>query len=61
MKYAPKDGKRCLKYLFTGAALKAIIYYAQIKELYGRNLRKTNPPVARTMVTKELVAPGKPR
>jgi len=36
MKYAPKDANRCLKYLFTEAALNAIIYYAQIKQFYQR-------------------------
>ena len=54
LKHTPKDGNRYLKYVFTESALKAIIYYVEIKQFYQRKLRKTNAAVARTIVAKEL-------
>ncbi|MCD6419033.1 IS110 family transposase, partial [bacterium] len=54
LKHVPKDGNGYLKYVFTESALKAIIYYVGIKQFYESKLRKTNAPVARTIVAKEL-------
>jgi transposase len=49
-----KDGNRYLKIAFTEVAVRAVQYYTEIKQFYQRKSRKTNKPIAKTIVAKEL-------
>ena len=49
-----KDGNPYLKYAFTEAAIKAIMYYPEIKRFAARIEHRANPTIARTVVAKEL-------
>jgi len=49
-----KDGNQYLKYAFTEAAIKAMMYYPDIKRFAGRVEHRSNPTIARTVVAKEL-------
>jgi len=49
-----KDGNKYLKIAFSDAAVRAIQFYPEIKSFYNKMLRRTNPPIARTIVAKEL-------
>lgn len=49
-----KDGNKYLKVVFSDAAVRALQYYPEIKAFYNRLARRTNEPVARTVVAKEL-------
>jgi len=49
-----KDGNQYLKYAFTEAAIKAMMYYPEIRYFADRLQRRTNSTIARTVVAKEL-------
>ncbi len=49
-----KDGNKYLKMAFSDCAVRAIQYYPEIRAFYQRMQRRTNDPVARTVVAKEL-------
>jgi len=49
-----KDGNKYLKIAFSDAAVHAIQYYPEIKVFYQRRARRSNEPIARTVVAKEL-------
>jgi len=49
-----KDGNKYLKMAFSDCAVRAIQYYPEIRAFYKRMLRRTNEPVARAIVAKEL-------
>ena len=49
-----KDGNKYLKIAFTEAAVHAIQYYPEFKTFSQRLARRSNLPVARTVVAKEL-------
>ena len=49
-----KDGNKYLKMAFADCAVRAIQYYPEIRAFYKRMLRRTNEPVARAIVAKEL-------
>jgi len=49
-----KDGNQYLKYAFTEAAIKAMMYYPDIKRFAARVEHRSNPTIARTVVAKEL-------
>ena len=49
-----KDGNQYLKYAFTEAAIKAIMFYPEIRSFAGRLEHRTNKTIARTVVAKEL-------
>lgn len=49
-----KDGNQYLKYAFTEAAIKAIMYYSEIRHFAARVESRSNPTIARTVVAKEL-------
>jgi transposase len=49
-----KDGNQYLKYAFTEAAIKAMMYYPEIKHFAAQLERRSNPVIARTVVAKEL-------
>jgi transposase len=49
-----KDGNQYLKYAFTEAAIKAMMYYPDIKRFADLLQRRANPIIARTVVAKEL-------
>ena len=49
-----KDGNRYLKIAFTDAAVRAIQFYAEIREFYKKRARKSHRAIARTIVAKEL-------
>jgi transposase len=49
-----KDGNKYLKIAFSDTAVRAIQYYPEIKSFFQRITRKTNEPVARTIVSKEI-------
>ena len=49
-----KDGNKYLKLAFSDCAVRAIQYYPEIRAFYKRLLRRTNEPVARAIVAKEL-------
>jgi transposase len=53
-KSGSKDGNRYLKVAFTEVAVRAVQYYKEIKQFYQRKSRKTNNPIAKTIVAKEL-------
>ena len=53
-KSGSKDGNRYLKIAFTEVAVRAVQYYMEIKQFYQRKSRKTNKPIAKTIVAKEL-------
>ena len=53
-KSGSKDGNRYLKIAFTEVAVRAVQYYTEIKQFYQRKSRKTNKPIAKTIVAKEL-------
>jgi len=53
-KSGSKDGNRYLKIAFTEVAVRAVQYYSEIKQFYQRKSRKTNKPIAKTIVAKEL-------
>jgi transposase len=50
-----KDGNKYLKIAFTDAAVHAIRYYPEIRAFYQKVSRRSNEPIARTLVAKELV------
>lgn len=49
-----KDDNKYLKYAFTEAAIKAMMYYPDIKRFAARIEHRANPTIARTVVAKEL-------
>ena len=49
-----KDGNKYLKIAFSDAAVRALQYYAEIKAFYRKKVRRSNEPIARTLVAKEL-------
>jgi transposase len=49
-----KDGNQYLKYAFTEAAIKAIMYYPDVRRFADRLRERANPVIARTVVAKEL-------
>lgn len=49
-----KDGNPYLKYAFTEAAIKATMYYPEIKRFATHLERRSNATIARTVVAKEL-------
>jgi len=49
-----KDGNQYLKFAFTEAAIKAIMFYPEIKHFAARLKQRANTTIARTVVAKEL-------
>ena len=49
-----KDGNQYLKYAFTEAAIKAMMFYPEIKRFAVQLERRSNTTIARTVVAKEL-------
>ncbi len=49
-----KDGNKYLKIAFSDIAVRAIQYYPEYRAFYKRLCRRTNEPVARTVVAKEI-------
>jgi transposase len=49
-----KGGNQYLKYAFTEAAIKAMMFYPDIKRLAARLERRASKAIARTVVAKEL-------
>jgi len=49
-----KDGNQYLKYAFTEAAIKAMMFYPEIKHFATRLERRSTKAIARTVVAKEL-------
>ena len=49
-----KDGNKDLKVAFSDVAVHAIQYWPEVKAFYQRCLRRSNEPIARTLVAKEL-------
>lgn len=49
-----KDGNKYLKYAFTEAAIKAMMYYPEIKQFATRLEERSTKAIARTVVAKEL-------
>jgi len=49
-----KDGNHYLKYAFTEAAIKAMMFYPEIKHFAARLERRATKAIARTVVAKEL-------
>ena len=49
-----KDGNPYLKYAFTEAAIKAMMFYPEIKRFATRLEQRANKTIARTVVAKEL-------
>jgi transposase len=49
-----KDGNQYLKYAFTEAAIRAMMFYPQIREFADRIAGRSNNTIARTVVAKEL-------
>jgi transposase len=49
-----KDGNQYLKYAFTEAAIKAMMYYPDIRRFADLLQQRANPIIARTVVAKEL-------
>lgn len=49
-----KDGNPYLKYAFTEAAIKAMMFYPEIKQFAARVEQRSNAAIARTVVAKEL-------
>ena len=49
-----KDGNRYIKIAFSDIAVHAIQYYPEIRTFYRRKARRSNEPIARTIVAKEL-------
>ena len=49
-----KDGNQYLKYAFTEAAIKAMMYYPEIKHFATQLERRSTKRIARTVVAKEL-------
>ncbi|MBI4549123.1 MAG: IS110 family transposase [Ignavibacteriae bacterium] len=49
-----KDGNKYLKYAFTEAAIKAMMYYPEIKQFAQRLEERSSKAIARTVVAKEL-------
>lgn len=53
-KSGSKDGNKYLKIAFTDIAVHAIQYYPEYRKLYQKIRRRSNEPIARTVVAKEL-------
>ena len=49
-----KDGNQYLKYAFTEAAIKAMMFYPEIKRFAAHLEQRSNKTIARTVVAKEL-------
>lgn len=49
-----KDGNQYLKYAFTEAAIKAMMFYPEIKQFAARLEKRATKAIARTVVAKEL-------
>jgi transposase len=49
-----KDGNRYLKFAFTEAAIKAMMFYPEIRRFAARLERRATKQIARTVVAKEL-------
>jgi transposase len=49
-----KDGNKYLKYAFTETAIKAMMYYPEIKQFAQRLEERSTKAIARTVVAKEL-------
>lgn len=49
-----KDGNKYLKYAFTEAAIKAMMYYPDIKQFADTLQQRSTKAIARTVVAKEL-------
>lgn len=49
-----KDGNKYLKYAFTESAIKAMMYYPEIKAFAARLEERSSKAIARTVVAKEL-------
>lgn len=49
-----KDGNKYLKYAFTETAIKAMMYYPEIKQFAVRLEERSTKAIARTVVAKEL-------
>lgn len=49
-----KDGNKYLKYAFTEAAIKAMMYYPEIKQFASCLEQRSTKAIARTVVAKEL-------
>lgn len=49
-----KDGNQYLKYAFTEVAIKAMMFYPEIKRFAARLEHRANKTIARTVVAKEL-------
>jgi transposase len=49
-----KDGNKYLKIAFSDIAVRAIQYYPEYRALYKRLARRSNEPIARTVVAKEI-------
>jgi len=49
-----KDGNKYLKVAFTDMAVHAIQYFPEYRRFYQKMLRRSNVPIARTVVAKEL-------
>jgi transposase len=49
-----KDGNKYLKIAFTDMAVRATQYYPEYRRLFQKLCRRSNEPIARTVVAKEL-------
>jgi transposase len=49
-----KDGNQYLKYAFTEAAIKAMMFYPEIRHFAAHVESRSNATIARTVVAKEL-------
>lgn len=49
-----KDGNQYLKYAFTESAIKAMMFYPEIKRFAAQLEKRSNHSIARTVVAKEL-------
>jgi transposase len=49
-----KDGNKYLKIAFTDMAVRAIQHFPEYRRLYQKIFRRSNEPIARTVVAKEL-------
>lgn len=51
---ASRDGNMYLKIAFNHAGVHAVQYYPEIRDYFNRMKRRTNQPIARTLIAKEL-------
>jgi transposase len=51
-----RDGNRYLKLAFHHAAIRAVQYFPEVRDVYRRFVRRKGKPIARALVAKELAA-----